>query len=297
VRIPQGAALVHGGDVFHGGFPIVAGERYVIVGFVEVQRGPAYCVSESRAAAEDAYAKFGHAAWTRRNKKTAIPEIGPPERLRDDFEEVHLIGLASTRAVGQGLEANSLEKIVEELYKYLHEVLPSMSTERMVDLLEFIAIQNAGIAEMDNTVRRPDIAACCRERPFVISGEGINSLANLVRHAEATCTIEGNPFAYPLKSLEHRTWALVEGALNTAAAITRFDGDALACFAAVDMPGPVRSKYFRRGYARDALVASTEDKRQAAHGMMRLANIYTWQLGWLGIAILVLCISALFVWL
>ena len=118
-----------------------------------------------------------------------------------------------------------------------------------------------------------------------------------VRHAEAACTIEGNPFAYPLKSLEHMTWALVEGALNTSAAITRFDGDALACFAAVDMPGPVRSKYFRRGYARDALVASTEDKRQAAHGMMRLANISTWQLGWLGIAILVLCISALFVWL
>jgi len=109
VRIPQGAALVHGGDVFHGGFPIVAGERYVIVGFVEVQRGPAYCVSESRAAAEDAYAKFGHAAWTRRNKKTAILEIDPPERLRDDSEEVHLIGLASTRAVGQGLEANSRE--------------------------------------------------------------------------------------------------------------------------------------------------------------------------------------------
>ena len=41
----------------------------------------------------------------------------------------------------------AVEKIVEELYKYLHEVLPSMSTERMVDLLEFIAIQNAGIAE------------------------------------------------------------------------------------------------------------------------------------------------------
>jgi hypothetical protein len=101
----------------------------------------------------------------------------------------------------------AVETIVKELYKYLHEALPSMSTERMVDLLEFIAIQNAGIAEMvpgvgqticspcftshsarlllvwqDNTVRRPDIAACCRERPFVISGEGINSLANLVSH-------------------------------------------------------------------------------------------------------------------
>lgn len=102
----------------------------------------------------------------------------------------------------------AVETIVKELYKYLHEALPLMSTERMVDLLEFIAIQNAGIVEMvpdlgqticspcftshsarlllvwqDNTVRRPDIAACCRERPFVISGEGINSLANLVSHS------------------------------------------------------------------------------------------------------------------
>ena len=94
------------------------------------------------------------------------------------------------------------------------------------------------------------------------------------------------------------TWVLVEGALNTATAIARFDGDAIACFEAVDRPGSVRSKYLRRGYARDALAASTEDKHQArAPGIMRLASIYLRQLGWLGIAILVLGISALLVWL
>ena len=93
------------------------------------------------------------------------------------------------------------------------------------------------------------------------------------------------------------TWRLLEGALNTAAAITMFDCDAVACFEAVDIPGNVRSKYFRRGYARDALAAPLEDKRQVTHEIMPSGGIYMQQLGRLGVAIFVLCISALLVWL
>jgi len=191
----------------------------------------------------------------------------------------------------------AVEEIIERLHNYLHKALASMPTKRMVDLLEFIASQNAGIAATDNTVRRQVIAECCRKRPFVLSGEGIDALVDLVRHAEAACTIEGNPFAYPLKSLEYLTWALVEGALNTAAAIAMFEGDAIACFEAIDKPGTVRSKYFRRGYACDALAASLEYKRQATHEIMRLEGIYMQLVGWLCVAMFVLCISALFVWL
>lgn len=95
VRAPQGAAIVHSGSVLHGGFPILIGERYLIVGFVEVMRGPAYSVSDPETAAADAFAKFGHSAWTR--SKTAPAQI-MPERLYEDSQEVHLIGLATSRS-------------------------------------------------------------------------------------------------------------------------------------------------------------------------------------------------------
>ena len=80
-----GTAVVHGGEVFHGGYPIHDGERYILVGFVEMMRGHAYCVSESEAAAADAFEKFGHAAWTR-NKLGS--ESNLPERLNEDSKEV-----------------------------------------------------------------------------------------------------------------------------------------------------------------------------------------------------------------
>jgi hypothetical protein len=85
-----GAAIVHGGDVYHGGYPIHRGERYLLVGFVEVMRGHPYCVSESKAAAADTFAKFGHAAWTRSKPG---PELKLPERLNRGSKEVHCIGL------------------------------------------------------------------------------------------------------------------------------------------------------------------------------------------------------------
>ena len=94
VRAPQGAAVVHGGEIFHGGFPMYRGERYLLVGFVEVMRGPAYGVSDPETAAADTFAKFGHCAWTRSKERAA--QI-MPERLDAHSQEVHLIGLAASR--------------------------------------------------------------------------------------------------------------------------------------------------------------------------------------------------------
>ena len=60
-----GDAVVHGGDVSHGGCPISRSERYLLVGFIQVVRGEAYCVTDSEGAARHAFTKFGHAAWER----------------------------------------------------------------------------------------------------------------------------------------------------------------------------------------------------------------------------------------
>ena len=83
VRAPQGAAVVHSGTSVHGGCPVLRGERYLLVGFVEPLRGPAYCLAEVGAAAEDAFSKFGHAAWDR-SRATLTPT-----RLTSSSAEVH----------------------------------------------------------------------------------------------------------------------------------------------------------------------------------------------------------------
>jgi len=65
VRPAQGTAIVHSGQLLHGGLRIERGKRYILVGFIEVRRETPYAVDDSCAAAADAFAKFGHAAWTR----------------------------------------------------------------------------------------------------------------------------------------------------------------------------------------------------------------------------------------
>lgn len=68
VRASQGGAVVHAGDVRHGGLAITRGERYLLVGFVSVDPGLAqspYCVAHSTWAASDAFSKFGHGAFDR----------------------------------------------------------------------------------------------------------------------------------------------------------------------------------------------------------------------------------------
>ncbi len=85
VRAMQGDAVVHGGDVFHSGCPIARGERYLLVGFIQVRRALPYCVAEVKEAAEDAFAKFGHAAWDRSKSMLTPVRLGPTS------SEVHCV--------------------------------------------------------------------------------------------------------------------------------------------------------------------------------------------------------------
>ena len=93
VRGPQGAAVAHGGDVRHGGCPIVRGERYLLVGFVLVRREYAYCVDECEVAAEDAFDKFGYSAWAHGAGGGAL-EL--PMRLSASSAEVHHLSRRAT---------------------------------------------------------------------------------------------------------------------------------------------------------------------------------------------------------
>ena len=60
----EGGAVVHSGQVRHGGAPITRGERYLLVGFVGTEQAP-YSARLARWAAVSAFGKFGHAAWKR----------------------------------------------------------------------------------------------------------------------------------------------------------------------------------------------------------------------------------------
>jgi len=148
------------------------------------------------------------------------------------------------------------------LHRYLREALPLLPSDRLVDLLDFIATQHAahlpGKTDTDNTCSHQEIAKCCHSRPFVLSEHGIKSFVDLVRFAEAACIIEGNPFALPLRSFEYQMWDMLEGALNTAAAIVSFDRDAMAFFEAINSPRSIRGKYLRRAYARNAMQQPVE---------------------------------------
>lgn len=60
----QGSALVHSGDIHHGGREITSGERLLLVGFIGVD-AHAYSAKSAGMAAYEAFCKFGHAAWHR----------------------------------------------------------------------------------------------------------------------------------------------------------------------------------------------------------------------------------------
>ena len=64
VHVKRGAALGHSGHVEHSGVAISAGERYLLVGFVGCVVYP-YTHELSAEAENDAYGKFGAAAWDR----------------------------------------------------------------------------------------------------------------------------------------------------------------------------------------------------------------------------------------
>lgn len=125
--------------------------------------------------------------------------------------------------------------------------LPSLPAERMVDLLEFIAAQHSGSSfNPDNTARALDVAAFLQARPYPASKPGVAALARLARHALGSSSGSA-------KSAEHQLWLLTSGALNTAAAVAEFEGNAVALFDAVRRDGGVRGRYMQRLYATAAM--------------------------------------------
>ena len=122
-----------------------------------------------------------------------------------------------------------------------------------MDLLEFIAAQHSGSSfNPDNTSKALEIAAYVQRRPFAITKPGVAAIARLARHALGSSNGQGN-------SAEHQLWLLTSGALNTAAAICEFDGNAVAFFDAVKRDGVVRGKYVQRHYATAAMDEHVSD--------------------------------------
>lgn len=139
------------------------------------------------------------------------------------------------------------QEIIGRVQKALFEALPALSAERLVDLLEFIAVQHSGQNfNPDNTAKAIEIAAFCKKHPFAVSRSGVAALARLSRHALGSS--DGNA-----QSAEHQLWLLASGALNTAAAICEHDGDAVALFEAVRLEAATRGRYVQRLFAHAAM--------------------------------------------
>jgi len=141
--------------------------------------------------------------------------------------------------------------------------LPDLPTPRVVDMLEFIYAQHSGSSfNPDNTSKASSIIEFLEARPFPATKEGVASLAALARHALGKSEGQAN-------SPEHQLWLLTSSALNTAAAIADFGGDAARLFDAIDRGGPERGKYLQRHYATLAMKQHTEGAAPAAPAARR----------------------------
>ena len=87
----------------------------------------------------------------------------------------------------------------------------------------------------DNTSKAHATAVFVESRPFAISKRGVASLCKLARYSLEKS--EGKPKE---NNAEHQLWLLMSGALNTAAAIADFDGDAAGMFDAAVNDGVAR---------------------------------------------------------
>lgn len=138
-------------------------------------------------------------------------------------------------------------ELVERLQKALFAALPAHAPEQLVDLLEFIAVSHCGSSfNPDNTGKALEIAAYVKKKPFATSPVGVQSLAKLARHALGSS--DGSSF-----SPEHQLWLLTSSALNTAAAVCEFDGDAVAMFEALRKEPETRGRYMQRMFAQAAM--------------------------------------------
>jgi len=142
-------------------------------------------------------------------------------------------------------------QILQACTKCLFEALPKMHEQELVDLLEFVAVQHSGNNfNPDNSAKALEICAFLSKRPFAATKVGVAALARLARHALGS----GDE-----KSAEHKLWLLTSGALNTAAAICAYDGDAVVLFDAMQKDGGVRGRYLQRQYATKAMQEHVQD--------------------------------------
>jgi hypothetical protein len=162
-----------------------------------------------------------------------------------------------------GEAAEPSPQTVEQIFDAVKAALPALPTPRVVDMLEFMYAQHSGSSfNPDNTSKAAAIIEFLEARPFPATGEGVTSLAALARHALSRSEGQAN-------SPEHQLWLLTSSALNTAAAIAAFEGDAARLFDAIDRGGPERGKYLQRHYATLAMRQHAEDAPQAAPAARR----------------------------
>ena len=74
VHVRRGAALAHSGHVEHSGVKITKGERYILVGFVGSVVYP-YTAGLAAHAEQDAFGKFGAAAWDRSPERSVCRPV------------------------------------------------------------------------------------------------------------------------------------------------------------------------------------------------------------------------------
>lgn len=157
--------------------------------------------------------------------------------------------------------AEQTASVAIRVQKALFEALPTHGAERLVDLLEFIAVQHSGSSfNPDNTAKALDIAAFVKKRPFAVSQTGVASLAKLARHALGSSDGKAT-------SAEHQLWLLTSGALNTAAAAREFKGDVVALFEAVRSEASVRGRYLQRMFAQAAMQEHLENPEGPTQGL------------------------------
>ncbi|KAL1528916.1 hypothetical protein AB1Y20_010238 [Prymnesium parvum] len=151
------------------------------------------------------------------------------------------------RLYEQELAQEELQASTAMLTDALMEVLPHLEEDRLVQLLEFVAVQHSGNNfNTDNTGKAAEIVAFLERQPFAATALGVTSLAMLARHALKRSEGEA-------KRKEHRLWLITSGALNTAAAILHHGGEPAAFFEALERDTVHRNLYFQREFAKRAM--------------------------------------------
>jgi hypothetical protein len=144
--------------------------------------------------------------------------------------------------------------LVAHIALQLTEALGGLAEPSLVDLLDFVVAQHSGSSfDPDNTRCVAALSRLLAARPFAVSEEGVDALAQLAAHALGRAG-QSSSTAGRATSPDHQLWLLASAALNTAAAIQELGGgDAAAAFACVERGGAARSRYMQRSYATESM--------------------------------------------